>query len=79
MIFPRDSPRIGTHVDREALTTTLKTLGFEVRVFNDFSLKEIDQTLEKCASEDHSEADCIAVFVLTHGNMLHSLFSTLIV
>ena len=59
--------RDGTDQDRENLYNTLRCLDFEVRVYDDMTLKDIDTILQKLALEDHSDADCILVAVLSHG------------
>jgi caspase-like apoptosis-related cysteine protease len=62
--------RNGTAADRDNLRATLRSLDFEVRVFNDLTFKELDKVLEDCATkEDHSDADCVLVSVLSHGEM----------
>ena len=49
---------------------TLRKLDFDdVRVFNDLSFKDMDRRLEAAAAEDHSDADCIFVAVLSHGEI----------
>jgi len=61
--------RNGTDADRDNLRITLRQLDFEVKVFNDASFKQIEQVLEDLANENHSDADCILVAVLSHGEM----------
>ena len=54
-------PRNGTDADRDNLRVCLRQLDFEVEVFNDLPVKEIDRVLESAALEDHSDADCLLV------------------
>lgn len=61
--------RNGTIADRDNLRATLRSLDFEVRVFNDLPVREIDRLLEDCSLEDHTDADCILISVLSHGEM----------
>jgi len=61
--------RNGTDADRDNLRLTLRQLDFEVRVYDDLPWKDIDRTLENAALEDHSDADCILVTVLSHGEL----------
>eukprot|EP00094_Tigriopus_californicus_P003211 TCALIF_03091-PB protein Name:"Similar to Caspase-1 (Spodoptera frugiperda)" AED:0.13 eAED:0.13 QI:0/0/0.33/0.66/0.5/0.66/3/83/463 len=61
--------RNGTHADAENLKRTLRQLGFEVRPFNDLPFRDIERLLEECALENHDDADCIWVSVLSHGEM----------
>jgi len=62
-------PRNGTHNDRDNLRVVLRQLDFEVEVYNDLPYKEIERILESAAMEDHSDADCILVTVLSHGEL----------
>ena len=61
--------RNGTNADRDNLRATLRGLDFEVRVFNDLTVKEVDRLLEEAAREDHTDNDCILVAVLSHGEL----------
>ena len=53
--------RNGTNADRDNLRVCLRQLDFEVEVFNDLPVKDIDRVLENAALEDHSDADCVLV------------------
>ena len=53
--------RKGTNVDRDSLRVCLRQLDFEVEVFNDLPVKDIERELEQAALEDHSDADCVLV------------------
>lgn len=61
--------RNGTDQDRENLANTLKRLDFTVRVYEDQAWKDIDSILQNLALEDHSDADCILIAVLSHGEL----------
>ncbi|XP_059623025.1 caspase-1-like [Phlebotomus argentipes] len=65
--FKRMPTRMGTNKDRDRMEEVFKQLGFETRVFNDLSRKELRNVLEKVAQEDHSDSDCLALIVMTHG------------
>ncbi|XP_070544304.1 caspase-7-like [Ptychodera flava] len=60
--------RDGTDVDAENLLQSFGKLGFEVYRYDDLSVLEILDLLEKVAKEDHSDRDCLAVAILTHGD-----------
>ena len=62
-------PRTGTDTDRDNLRVCLRQLDFEVEVYNDLPVKEIDKVLEDVALEDHSDADCILIACLSHGEL----------
>ncbi|XP_065348975.1 caspase-1-like isoform X2 [Cloeon dipterum] len=64
---PNLSIRNGTNVDAENLRETFEGLGFDVTVHKDPLLSDIEYVINKAAKENHSEADCIAVIVLSHG------------
>jgi len=61
--------RNGTNVDRDSLRSVLKGLDFEVKVYNDLHFKQLERVLEEVACYDHTDADCIFVAVLSHGEM----------
>ncbi|XP_078033261.1 caspase-1 [Augochlora pura] len=62
-------PRCGTNVDCENLVNTLKSLGFEVNDFHNSTHRDIVRNLERVASMDHSQHDCLIVAVLSHGEL----------
>jgi len=62
-------PRNGTNCDRDNLRIILRQLDFEVEVHDDLPFKEIERILESASMEDHSDADCILVTVLSHGEL----------
>ena len=41
----------------------------QVRVYEDRAWKDIDGILQNLALEDHSDADCILIAVLSHGEL----------
>jgi len=61
--------RNGTNNDRDNLRVTLRQLDFDVEVHNDLPYKEIERILEQASMEDYSDADCIFVAVLSHGEL----------
>jgi len=60
--------RTGTDTDRDNLKTTLSDLGFHVEVYEDKTRGEIDTILTGVSKENHQDADCILVVVMTHGD-----------
>ncbi|EEB18836.1 Caspase-1 precursor, putative [Pediculus humanus corporis] len=61
------SPRKGSHVDVENLTNEFTNLGFEVTVFSNMPYYQISEAINEVSKEDHSDADCLMIAVLTHG------------
>lgn len=61
--------RNGTDADRDNLRQTLNLLDFTVNVYNDASYKEMEAILQAAAEENHADADCIVVCVLSHGEL----------
>jgi len=61
------APREGSKTDVKNLRETFGSLHFDVIVHNNLEYSEIKDTISKLAAQDHSDADCIAVIVLTHG------------
>ena len=53
--------RIAADTDRDNLRVCLRQLDFEVEVFEDLPVKDINRVLENAALEDHSDADCVLV------------------
>ena len=54
------SKRKGSSVDRQVMADTFTRLQFEVRIYSNLSVKEINNTLEKTALEDHNNRDMLA-------------------
>lgn len=72
--FESMATRNGTVKDCEDLEAALSKLGFEVRVYTDPTVKTISATLLSAAAEDHTDADCLIVAAMSHGEsgLLHS-------
>ncbi|XP_068085547.1 caspase-1 isoform X2 [Anabrus simplex] len=68
------APRNGTHKDCTSLAEVLKNLDFEVWQHHDYTCKELKKKLDEVARADHTDADCLLIAVLSHGDesMLHS-------
>ncbi|XP_064543859.1 caspase-1 [Drosophila montana] len=65
--IPSLKARAGTNVDCEELRKALKRLDFDVTVHKDCKLGDILEHIRKAASQDHSDNDCIAIAILSHG------------
>lgn len=61
--------RNGTDADRDNLRSTLRSLDFDVKVYNDLEFKNMEQILEEAALANHADEDCILVAVLSHGEL----------
>ncbi|XP_051160538.1 uncharacterized protein LOC127281088 [Leptopilina boulardi] len=59
--------RQGSAKDVERIQISFDNLGFIVKVHNNLTYDEIKDELMKLRREDHSENDCLCIFVLTHG------------
>lgn len=59
--------RNGTQVDVSGLYNLFRSMSFEVIIFKDISAKEIRYNLEYYSKMDHSDNDCFACCILTHG------------
>ena len=55
-------------MDGENLTQTLSALGFTVTVYVDKQSNEIEAILKEVQKDDHSDADCVLVAMLSHGD-----------
>ncbi|RZB40830.1 Peptidase C14 domain containing protein [Asbolus verrucosus] len=60
--------REGSNKDRDELTAVLQELDFDVIAHDDLTEKEILGVLVITSQMDHSDADCLVVVVLTHGD-----------
>jgi len=60
--------RSGTAKDRDSLYMRLRELDFEVTHFNDLTFNEMQNRIMELASEDHTDCDCVAVAVMSHGD-----------
>ncbi|XP_050548169.1 caspase-1-like isoform X2 [Daktulosphaira vitifoliae] len=59
--------RSGTGVDCFNLENTLKNLGFEVTLYLDSTLDDLDNAVEHWANQDYSDYDCFLMAILSHG------------
>lgn len=64
----KQSDRAGTDLDRDRCYAMLTQLGFEVEKHNNPTLEAIEAVVRKESSADHSDNDCIAFVILSHGN-----------
>ncbi|XP_066304654.1 caspase-3-like isoform X1 [Branchiostoma lanceolatum] len=59
--------RRGTDRDADSLFKRLSDLDFNVQVMDNLTCKEMKSALQKAAAADHSDADCVLVALLSHG------------
>ncbi|XP_012277844.1 caspase-1 [Orussus abietinus] len=66
--------RPGTVKDCKDLERTLTDHDFEVRIYTDPTIDTITTALKSTAAEDHTDADCLVVVAMSHGEsgLLHS-------
>ncbi|KYN13758.1 PREDICTED: caspase-1-like isoform X2 [Trachymyrmex cornetzi] len=72
--FQNMGTREGSEKDTLDLKTSLDKLGFDVQVYTDPTFKTITKVLQSTAAEDHTDADCLIVVAMSHGEsgLLHS-------
>jgi hypothetical protein len=70
------SERRGTDADAASLYTTFKKLGFEVDLKNDMKCSDMMKAVVNYAERDHSDCDCFALALLTHGDVDGVIFGT---
>ncbi|XP_020291473.1 caspase-1-like isoform X2 [Pseudomyrmex gracilis] len=72
--FESMNTRKGSVKDSLDLKESLDKLGFDVRIYTDPTIKSINTILQSTAAEDHSDADCLMVVAMSHGEsgLLHS-------
>lgn len=61
------SDRPGTDLDRDQCKIMFNNLGFEVEIHNDARYADIEAIVRKESAGDHSDEDCIAFVILSHG------------
>lgn len=67
--IPSLKSRAGTNVDCENLSQTLQKLHFDVQIYKDLRLKDIQYNIEEISKIDHSNNDCILIAILSHGEL----------
>nr|XP_033325091.1 caspase-1-like isoform X2 [Megalopta genalis] len=65
--FKRMASRKGSVKDSKDLTETFNRLGFEIREYVDTTVPTIVSILKSTAAEDHTDADCLIVVTMSHG------------
>ncbi|KAG5313144.1 CASP1 protein, partial [Acromyrmex insinuator] len=72
--FENMGTREGSEKDTLNLKTSLDKLGFDVQIYTDPTSKTISTVLQSTAAEDHTDADCLIVVAMSHGEsgLLHS-------
>ena len=68
MNFSSDPKRNGAETDSKNLTQTLEALGFAVEVHEDKESNKIELILKEVQKDDHYDADCLLVVMMTHGD-----------
>ncbi|OXA60052.1 caspase-1 isoform X2 [Folsomia candida] len=61
------SPRIGSEKDKKDLARCLQRLDFQVEEHDNLKHLQFWAVLERVRKEDHTDADCLVVVVMTHG------------
>lgn len=59
--------RSGTQVDSNGLYNLFRSMSFDVLLFKNSTAKEIKYQLEYISRQDHTDRDCFACCILTHG------------
>lgn len=62
-------PRSATTFDNNRLTSLLESFYFEVKLCKDYKAEEISKELLEVSKMDHSNYDCLAIFVMSHGKL----------
>ena len=65
--FLRQTDREGTAIDEGNLVQTFRFLGYQVEVYRDRTVAEMEGIFEKVGSRDHSKYDSLICCMLTHG------------
>lgn len=59
--------RCGSQVDSSGLYNLFRSMNFDVRLMKDLTAKEIRYQLDYFSKQDHTNNDCFACCILTHG------------
>lgn len=59
--------RNGTDADSARLYCRFRELQFDVKMYKDLKVKEVEKELQKIGKEDHTEYSCFVCCVLSHG------------
>ncbi|XP_066581905.1 caspase-1-like [Prorops nasuta] len=65
--FKKMNSRKGSTKDCADLKVVLDDLDFQVRIFEDRTVSEVSSILQSLANEDHTDADCLIVICMSHG------------
>lgn len=61
-------PRLGAAQDKDNIESVLSNLGFQVRIHQNLTCKNVKSILLNTSNEDHSDNDCLVVVVMSHGS-----------
>jgi caspase 7 len=68
---------IKSKIDVDNLKRTLEYLEFDFQLCDNFKAKEIEQEIQRQASQiDHSQSDCFVCVVMSHGNDKDMFYSS---
>ncbi|XP_058800569.1 caspase-1-like isoform X2 [Phymastichus coffea] len=59
--------RRGSTCDAQRIEETFQRLGFTVEICDDYELSAITNKINELSGEDHTDNDCLCIFLLTHG------------
>lgn len=62
------SQRNGTDVDAANMMKVFSNLGYKVKIYNDQSVKQMEQVLTAVSKEDHSSSASFVCVLLSHGD-----------
>ncbi|XP_053393150.1 caspase-3-like [Mercenaria mercenaria] len=68
--------REGSSIDVDSLKETFKNLGFNICYKENQTKKQVMETLAKESKRDHSNEDCFACVILTHGGSYYRVHKT---
>lgn len=70
-VFKQHSSRPGSSVDVLNIIKTFTKLGFDVQCHENQTKSQMMNSLKKAAKSDHTDADCFACVLLSHGDFVH--------
>lgn len=70
-VFKKHTARPGSSIDVSNIVKTFTKHGFDVQTHENQTRNQMLNTLKKVARSDHSDADCFACVILSHGDYVH--------
>lgn len=68
--------RKGSEKDVEALSESLRALGFDVKIYENLSTDGVNQVITNLSQENHYDRNCMLVTIMSHGDFNGIIYTT---